>query len=35
MRGWPPGVYEHLAALPDEEFTEQMSETEPPVRVES
>jgi catechol 2,3-dioxygenase-like lactoylglutathione lyase family enzyme len=34
MRGWPPGVYEHLAALPDEEFTAQMSETEPPVKVD-
>jgi catechol 2,3-dioxygenase-like lactoylglutathione lyase family enzyme len=34
MRGWPPGVYEHLAALPDEEFTARMSETEPPVRVD-
>ena len=34
MRGWPPGVYEHLAALPDDEFTAQMSETEPPVKVE-
>jgi catechol 2,3-dioxygenase-like lactoylglutathione lyase family enzyme len=34
MRGWPPGVYEHLAALPDGEFTERMSETEPPVKIE-
>jgi catechol 2,3-dioxygenase-like lactoylglutathione lyase family enzyme len=34
MRGWPPGLYEHLAAMPDEEFTEKMSETEPPVRVD-
>ncbi len=34
MRGWPPGVYEHLAAMPDEEFTARMSETEPPVRIE-
>jgi len=34
MRGWPPGVYEHLAALPDEEFTARMSETEPPVKVD-
>src|SRR5262245_26588791 len=34
MRGWPPGVYEQLAALPDEEFTARMSETEPPVRVD-
>ena len=33
MRGWPPGVYEQLAALSDEEFTARMSETEPPVRV--
>jgi catechol 2,3-dioxygenase-like lactoylglutathione lyase family enzyme len=33
MRGWPPGVYEHFAAMPDAEFTEQMSETEPPVKV--
>jgi len=35
MRGWPKGVYEHLAAMPDDEFTERMSETEPPVRIES
>jgi catechol 2,3-dioxygenase-like lactoylglutathione lyase family enzyme len=34
MRGWPPGLYEHFVAMPDEEFTAQMSETEPPVRVE-
>ena len=34
MRGWPPGVYEHLASLPDDEFTARMSETEPPVRVD-
>jgi catechol 2,3-dioxygenase-like lactoylglutathione lyase family enzyme len=34
MRGWPPGLYEHLVAMPDEEFTAQMSETEPPVRVD-
>ncbi len=34
MRGWPPGLYEHLAAMPDDEFTEKMSETEPPVRIE-
>jgi catechol 2,3-dioxygenase-like lactoylglutathione lyase family enzyme len=32
MRGWPPGVYEALAALPDDEFTARMSETEPPVK---
>jgi catechol 2,3-dioxygenase-like lactoylglutathione lyase family enzyme len=35
MRGWPAGVYEHLEAMPDEEFTATMSETEPPVRIES
>jgi catechol 2,3-dioxygenase-like lactoylglutathione lyase family enzyme len=34
MRGWPPGVYEHLSSLPDAELTERMSETEPPVKVE-
>ena len=34
MRGWPKGVYEQLVAMPDEEFTAKMSETEPPVRVE-
>jgi catechol 2,3-dioxygenase-like lactoylglutathione lyase family enzyme len=34
MRGWPPGVYEALAAMPDEEFTARMSETEPPVKVD-
>ncbi len=34
MRGWPAGVYEQLAAMPDEEFTAKMSETEPPVRIE-
>jgi catechol 2,3-dioxygenase-like lactoylglutathione lyase family enzyme len=35
MRGWPPGVYEQLVSLPDEELSERMSETEPPVKVES
>ena len=35
MRGWPAGVYEHFEAMPDETFTATMSETEPPVRVES
>jgi len=35
MRGWPPGVYEQLAALSDAEFTARMSETEPPVKVEN
>jgi catechol 2,3-dioxygenase-like lactoylglutathione lyase family enzyme len=34
MRGWPPGLYEALAAMPDEEFTARMSETEPPVKVD-
>jgi len=34
MRGWPKGVYEHFLAMPDEEFTERMSVTEPPVRVQ-
>jgi catechol 2,3-dioxygenase-like lactoylglutathione lyase family enzyme len=34
MRGWPPGVYEQLAALPDEEFTARLSETEPPVKID-
>jgi catechol 2,3-dioxygenase-like lactoylglutathione lyase family enzyme len=34
MRGWPPGVYEELASLSDEEFTSRMSETEPPVKVD-
>ena len=33
MRGWPPGVYEHLVTVPDDEFTARTSETEPPVRV--
>ena len=32
MRGFPAGVYERLAAMPDEEFTARMSQTEPPVR---
>ena len=34
MRGWPASVYEQLVAMPDEELTAKMSETEPPVRVE-
>jgi catechol 2,3-dioxygenase-like lactoylglutathione lyase family enzyme len=34
MRGFPEGVYEHLVAMPDEEFTARMSETEPPVKVD-
>jgi hypothetical protein len=34
MRGWPPGLYEHLVQIPDEEFTARWSETEPPVKVE-
>ena len=33
MRGFPPGIYERIALLPDDEFTARMSETEPPVRV--
>jgi catechol 2,3-dioxygenase-like lactoylglutathione lyase family enzyme len=33
MRGWPPGVYEHVVTIPDDEFTARTSETEPPVRV--
>jgi catechol 2,3-dioxygenase-like lactoylglutathione lyase family enzyme len=33
MRGFPPGVYEHLCAMPDHEFTARMSQTEPPVKV--
>ena len=31
MVGWPP---DHIVAMPDEEFTARMSETEPPVRVD-
>lgn len=34
MRGWPAGVLEHFVAMKDEEFTAQMSETEPPVKVD-
>jgi catechol 2,3-dioxygenase-like lactoylglutathione lyase family enzyme len=34
MRGWPSPFYEQLVAMPDEEFTARMSETEPPVRVD-
>lgn len=34
MRGWPPGLYEALAAMPDDELAERMSETEPPVKVD-
>ncbi|HXK22062.1 MAG TPA: VOC family protein [Myxococcota bacterium] len=32
MRGFPPGVYEHLVTVPDDEFTARTSQTEPPVR---
>lgn len=32
MRGWPEGVLENFIAMPDEEFTEKMSITDPPVR---
>jgi catechol 2,3-dioxygenase-like lactoylglutathione lyase family enzyme len=31
MVGWPP---DHIVAMPDDEFTARMSETEPPVRVD-
>ncbi len=34
MRGFPEGVYERIVAMPDEEFTARMSQTEPPVRVD-
>lgn len=34
MRGWPAGVYEAFVAMPDEEFTARMSETEPPVKID-
>ena len=33
MRGWPPGIYERLLELSDDEFSERTSETEPPVRL--
>jgi catechol 2,3-dioxygenase-like lactoylglutathione lyase family enzyme len=32
MRGWPPGLYERMLELSDEEFSARTSETEPPVR---
>jgi catechol 2,3-dioxygenase-like lactoylglutathione lyase family enzyme len=33
MRGWPPGIYERMLELSDEEFSARTSETEPPVRL--
>ena len=33
-RGFPEGLYRALVAMPDDELTAQMSETEPPVRLD-